>query len=62
MWFWFALGSAVFQYIAAPYATFVPVENNNDFTWKTGAVSSYRFRLFGIVPFGVHTIRMRAAS
>ena len=50
------------QYIAAPYATFAPVENSSDFTWKAGAVSSYRFRLFGIVPFGVHTIRMRAAS
>ena len=50
------------QYIAAPYATFVPVENSSDFILKTGAVSSYRFRLFGIVPFGVHTIRMRAAS
>ena len=46
------------QYIAAPYATFVPVENSNDFTWKAGAVSSYRFGLFGIVPFGVHTIRI----
>ena len=45
------------QYIAAPYATFVPVENSN-FVWKTGAVSSYRFRLFGIIPFGVHTIRI----
>ena len=46
------------QYIAAPYATFVPVENSKDFIWKTGAVSSYRFRLFGIIPFGVHTIRI----
>ena len=46
------------QYIAAPYATFVLVENSKDFIWKTGAVSSYRFRLFGIIPFGVHTIRI----
>ena len=46
------------QYIAAPYATFVPVENSSGFVWKTGAVSSYRFRLFGIIPFGVHTIRI----
>ena len=46
------------QYIAAPYATFVPVENSSNFTWKAGAVSSYRFRLFGIVPFGVHAIRI----
>ena len=46
------------QYVAAPYASFVPVENSSDFIWKTGAISSYHFRLFGIVPFGVHTIRI----
>ena len=46
------------QYIAAPYATFTPVENNNDFSWREGAVSSYHFRLFGFIPFGIHTIRI----
>ena len=46
------------QYIAAPYATFMPVENNNDFSWREGAVSSYHFRLFGFIPFGIHTIRI----
>lgn len=46
------------QYIAAPYATFTPVENNNDFLWREGAISSYHFRLFGFIPFGIHTIRI----
>ena len=46
------------QYIAAPYATFTPVEKNTDLSWKEGATSSYRFRLFGFIPFGVHTIRI----
>ena len=46
------------QYIAAPYATFTPVEKSTDFSWQEGETSSYRFRLFGLIPFGVHTIRI----
>lgn len=46
------------QYIAAPYATFDPVEKNANFSWKEGATSAYHFRLFGFIPFGVHTIRI----
>ena len=46
------------QYIAAPYATFTPVSEAADFKWKAGASSEYRFKLFGIIPFGVHTIRI----
>lgn len=46
------------QYIAAPYATFDPVEKNTDFSWKEGATSSYHFRLCGFIPFGLHTIRI----
>ena len=46
------------QYIAAPYATFTPVNETADFRWEAGAVSSYRFRLFGMIPFGIHTIRI----
>ncbi len=45
------------QYIAKPYATFEPVENLTD-TWETGSTSSYRFKLFGIIPFGIHTIHI----
>ena len=46
------------QYIAAPYATFTPVSETADFRWETGAFSEYRFKLFGIIPFGIHTIRI----
>lgn len=46
------------QYIAAPYATFTPLENNADFIWREGEVFQVRFKLFGFVPFGVHTIRI----
>ena len=46
------------QYIAAPYATFTPVIETADFRWEAGASSEYRFKLFGIIPFGVHTIRI----
>ena len=46
------------QYIAAPYATFTPVSETEDFRWEAGASSEYRFKLFGIIPFGIHTIRI----
>ena len=46
------------QYIAAPYATFTPVEKSAAFSWQEGETSSYRFKLFGLIPFGVHTIRI----
>ena len=46
------------QYIAAPYATFTPLNPEPDMTWAVGISSSYRFRLFGFIPFGTHTIRI----
>lgn len=45
------------QYIAAPYAAFEPVGAVTP-VWTAGGVSSYRFRLFGLIPFGIHTIRV----
>lgn len=45
------------QYIASPFATFEPVGDAVG-VWKEGEKSSYRFRLFGIIPFGIHTIRI----
>ena len=46
------------QYIAAPFASFTPVNETAGFIWEAGAVSEYRFKLFGIIPFGIHTIRI----
>ena len=45
------------QYVAWPFATFEPVGESNP-VWKPGSVSSYRFKLFGLIPFGTHTIRI----
>ena len=45
------------QTVAAPFATFEPVGGAAS-AWKVGSASSYRFRLFGFIPFGTHTIRI----
>lgn len=46
------------QYIAYPYATFTPVDPDDHPVWKPKESSSYRFRMWGIIPFGVHTINI----
>ena len=43
------------QYIARPYATFEPV-GAAKLVWEVGSTSAYRFRLFGVIPFGTHKI------
>ena len=45
------------QYIAWPFATFEPVGNAVP-TWTVGGTFSDRFRLFGVIPFGTHTIHI----
>ncbi len=46
------------QYIAYPYATFTPINGNNEMIWEKGAVNRFAFRLFGSIPFGTHTIKV----
>jgi len=46
------------QYIAKPYATFTPVHPDQPISWMPGATAAFRFRLFGILPMGLHTIRI----
>lgn len=46
------------QYVAAPYASFTPVDGQESAAWQTGSTSSYRFRLFGFIPFGTHVIHI----
>ena len=46
------------QYIASPEATIIPVNTAQPATWTIGNISAYRFRLFGFIPFGTHTIRI----
>ena len=45
------------QTIAMPYATFEPVGAAEPI-WTVGSTSTYRFRLFGVIPFGTHTIHI----
>ena len=45
------------QTIAKPYAAFEP-EDNATAVWTVGGESSYRLRLFGFIPFGIHSIRI----
>ena len=45
------------QHIAKPYATFTPIGEKIS-VWESGKSSSYKFKLFGIIPFGTHTINV----
>ena len=45
------------QTIAKPYATFEPMGSVNPI-WTIGSTSEYRFCLFGVIPFGTHTIHI----
>lgn len=46
------------QYIASPYASFRPVEGKGALIWREGEFFSLHFRLFRVIPLGVHTIRI----
>jgi len=46
------------QHIAFPYAAFKPLNGSDDLIWKPGRRFEFRFRLFGVIPFGVHTINV----
>ncbi len=46
------------RYIASPYATFTPVDPDSPVVWEAGAEASFKLRLFGFIPFGVHTIHI----
>ncbi len=46
------------QTVAAPYASFTPVSEDTDPVWRVGGVSAYRFKLFGLIKFGTHIIRI----
>jgi len=45
------------KYIAKPFATFEPIGEVSN-VWTIGNTSSYRFKLFGFIPFGTHTIHI----
>ena len=45
------------QYVAWPYATFTPIGEEISI-WKAGTSSLYKLKLFGIIPFGTHKIKV----
>ncbi|MDR1615864.1 MAG: hypothetical protein LBR98_02485 [Syntrophomonadaceae bacterium] len=47
------------RYIASPYAAFVPAGKPSGETWRAGETYRFRLRVFGIIPLGVHTIRVQ---
>jgi hypothetical protein len=46
------------QYIAAPYASFTPMDETKELIWTAGVSYSFRFRLFGVIPYGTHRINV----
>lgn len=44
------------QYIAYPFATFEATDRNNDLVWEAGKEFAFHFKLFGLIPFGIHRI------
>lgn len=49
---------ATLREISWPYATFTSIERCEDMSWNPGETTSFRLHLFGIIPFGTHTIRV----
>ncbi len=47
------------QYIAKPYATFENLGKDNALIWEPGKAFAFQFRVFGLVPLGVHTIHVK---
>lgn len=46
------------QYIATPYASFTPENENNNLVWKENTEFAFQLRLFGLIPMGTHVIRV----
>lgn len=46
------------QYIAHPYATFKSVDDTEELIWQEDSAFAFHFKLFALIPFGVHTIKV----
>ncbi|UTC76551.1 hypothetical protein E4O04_00340 [Treponema sp. OMZ 799] len=46
------------QCIAIPYAAFEPQTKSDDIEWYPGQTITFRFKIFGIIPYGIHTINV----
>lgn len=47
------------QHVAHPYASFTPVCTEQSNQWQAGVSYRFHFRLFCLVPLGVHTIQVQ---
>lgn len=50
------------QYIAKPYASFAPIGTSDNICWEKGQTTSFKFKLFCLIPFGTHTIHVEEFS
>jgi len=46
------------QYVAAPFASFAPLNVGMSSVWRENEDFAFRFKLFCVLPFGVHRIRV----
>jgi hypothetical protein len=47
------------HYIVFPYAIFFPVDGATNMEWRADETYRFHLRVFGIIPFGIHTIRFK---
>ncbi len=51
-------GFDILKKITFPYITFKPINQGSDFKWEVGKVFRFRAKVFGFIPFGIHTIKI----
>ncbi len=48
------------SYIASPYASFKPIDGNENLIWEVGKKFHFKVKIFKIIPFGKHIIDVKA--
>ncbi len=51
-------GFDILKKITFPYITFKPLNNKEDFQWKEGETFQFKAKVFGFIPFGIHSIKI----
>ena len=46
------------SFIAKPYATFESIDGSNKLIWEPGKSFSFKFRMYGFIPLGIHKINV----
>jgi hypothetical protein len=47
------------RYIAAPWAVFAPAGSQDGAIWRENESYCFRLRIFGVLPLGIHTVRIQ---